>query len=403
MPHAASRRSLLLLLCWLGAGCPSQDSPPDACPALSARPGPRVSAAAAFVHSRSALILFGGQSAALDLRSTTPTQPLDEVWSFTSSPCPSFTRLQPKTGPSPRTGHAMAYDPLRDRVLVVGGRRVGDAPLTIDVWALTLDPPAWTQLQTAGTAPAPRQSHSLIYDAGRDRLVLFGGNTGPAYFDSTSNELFELAFASRPGGTWLALAAPGGPSPRQDSAVAVDLRRGRMLLFGGAFDYTRYTSELWALDLKGNSWSLLTPITGAPSARFGATAAYDEAGDRLVLLGGRDASALGERNDTWDFRPSPTDPKAGDFRLLLSGDTSLGVPGVDHKSPERRFLGAAAVGAGQLWLLGGQSRCGALDDLWALDLVPGGWSALLRPQSGETCARRAAPNQGCPADCTAPL
>ena len=34
----------------------------------------------------------------------------------------------------------------------------------------------WVQLSTSG--PSPRAGHAMAYDASRDRLVLFGGNLG---------------------------------------------------------------------------------------------------------------------------------------------------------------------------------------------------------------------------------
>ena len=108
----------------------------------------------------------------------TPPRYLNEVWSY-SLTCPAWTQLSPEAGPSPRVGHAMAYDSARDRVLVFGGQQAsGDSPLLSDLWALSLQGPAWTQLMPGGTAPAARHEHQVAYDSGRDRLLLYGGNTG---------------------------------------------------------------------------------------------------------------------------------------------------------------------------------------------------------------------------------
>jgi cysteine-rich repeat protein len=74
--------------------------------------------------------------------------------------------------PSPRSGHVMAYDATRDRVVLFGGY---DGTYRNDTWEW--DGSTWTLLSSQ-TSPPPRTGHAMAYDATRGRIVLFGGDDG---------------------------------------------------------------------------------------------------------------------------------------------------------------------------------------------------------------------------------
>ncbi|MBI3892210.1 MAG: hypothetical protein HY303_11855 [Candidatus Wallbacteria bacterium] len=65
--------------------------------------------------------------------------------------------------PAARSGHAMAYDAARGRVVVFGGQDSGGNYLG-DTWEW--DGGSWYQRSPA-TSPAPRALHSLAYDSVR--------------------------------------------------------------------------------------------------------------------------------------------------------------------------------------------------------------------------------------------
>ena len=81
---------------------------------------------------------------------------------------------QPKSIPSKRWLHAMAYDSESDRVVLFGGT---DSNFDLgDTWAYDLNTNAWTNMDPA-TRPGARGYHALAYDSQSDRIVLFGGKT----------------------------------------------------------------------------------------------------------------------------------------------------------------------------------------------------------------------------------
>jgi hypothetical protein len=75
-----------------------------------------------------------------------------------------------------RTEHSAVYDAVRDRMVVYGGRDE-NGELSSDVWALSLADGSWSQLIPAGRTPLPRAEHTAIYDPEADRMIVFGGAT----------------------------------------------------------------------------------------------------------------------------------------------------------------------------------------------------------------------------------
>ncbi len=93
-----------------------------------------------------------------------------------------------------RDRHTAVYDPVRDRMVVFGGC---SGPYLNDVWALSLaGTPAWTQLSPSGsTPPVARYSHTAIYDPVRDRMVVFGGSSGSGR-SSLANDVWALGWCT---------------------------------------------------------------------------------------------------------------------------------------------------------------------------------------------------------------
>lgn len=174
------------------------------------------------------------------------------------------------SGPAPRYGHAMAYDAGRGRVVLFGG---SGSSYFGDTWEW--DGTTWTQRATAG--PTPRAWHAMAYDAERGRVVLFGGEDG-SY--SPFGDTWEWD-----GGTWTQQVV-AGPPPDAGHAMAYDAARERVVQFG---DY-----GTWEWD--GTTW--MQKATSGPAPRFSHAMAYDTARGRVVLFGGLGASFYG---DTWEW------------------------------------------------------------------------------------------------------
>jgi hypothetical protein len=224
---------------------------------------------------------------------------MDQTWS---------RALPDGAPPAARDGHAAAYDPAGDRMMVFGGQ--SDASVLNDTWVLSkavgFNYPAWTQLATAGATPSQRRDASAVYAPASNRLIVFGGADGAG--TSTFGDVRVLTNANGVGGTptWSALSPTGTPpSARSGHAAAYDATNDRMIVMGGDTTPNACGGELadvWVLsNASGASgtpaWTQLSPTGGPPTVRSHHGASYDVATGRLIVVGG---DACGVANsETW--------------------------------------------------------------------------------------------------------
>ena len=140
-----------------------------------------------------------------------------------------------------------------------------------DTWAF--DGTDWTQLQDVG--PAARREHAMAYDVARQRVVLYGGGTS----NEDASDTWEW------NGTAWTQVQDIGPGPSLGGAMTFD--GDSVLLFGGASSFTAMPAPQifggtweWA----GATWTQRQDI--GPSARWGLAVAYDADRERTVLFGG---------------------------------------------------------------------------------------------------------------------
>ena len=185
-------------------------------------------------------------------------------------------------GPSPRFGHAMVFEAARQRVLLFGGN-AGANQFLNDSWAW--DGENWTQLADIG--PSPRSLHAMAYDPLRDRTVLFGGQSSDAEFGDT----WEWD-----GEAWTQIEDTG-PSARFGHAMAADEARQVVTLFGGGHTAAAPESDTWTWN--GTDWQQVED-TG-PAARTGHAMGYDRVRNVTVLFGGNGADLSSSFGDTWEW------------------------------------------------------------------------------------------------------
>jgi hypothetical protein len=113
---------------------------------------------------RHVMVVFGGSG-------TFGT--LGDTWEYNGSGAGSWTQ-RATSGPSPRTGHCMAYDALRGVTVLFGGYD-GIGTFNSETWEWNGAAAAWTPRPVSG--PPARTSAGMVYDSVRNVSVLFGGTT----------------------------------------------------------------------------------------------------------------------------------------------------------------------------------------------------------------------------------
>src|SRR5690348_2128969 len=132
-----------------------------------------------------------------------------------------FWTQKQDVGPTPRWGSAMVYDATKERVLLFGGCH-GSTNMG-DTWEW--DGENWTQVEDIG--PAARWGHGMAYDEKRQRVVLFGGAIQQANSAQSLNDTWEWD-----GESWTQVADTG-PSARHGIVLVHDAKRESTVLFGG--------------------------------------------------------------------------------------------------------------------------------------------------------------------------
>jgi hypothetical protein len=227
---------------------------------------------------------------------------LNDVWLLSTGANPAWIQINPALAsgttapPSSRFGHSAAFDssdPHNTRMIVFGGG-VGSPPAgAADVWILTnaSGTYSWSQLTVTGSAPAGRFYHSVVYDPGFNRLIVFGGIS--SVVGTLFNDVWILSNANGQGGSpsWTLLTPAGGPAAREGHTAIYDSSSNSMVVFGGT-GATGLLSDTWVLSnangLGGTpAWKQLQPTGAAISARSGHSAIYDVTSNAAGATTGR--------------------------------------------------------------------------------------------------------------------
>lgn len=221
-----------------------------------------------------------------------PTGELDAL--ATTFPAWSAT---PAIGPAARHSATAIFEAGRNRTIVFGGRS-GDVWFD-DLWEVTKgNGPLTAQRLLAVGTPGPRAAHVAVFEPAGSRMIVFGGE-GP---DGLLGDLWSFSTATH---TWTPITALGTPPRARSGASAIyDPVRRRMLLFGG-FDGAE-KNDVWSLSLDGTpTWNELAPSGAPPLPRDHHSAVYDPWFDRMVVFGGRDGSQFFSDASTLTLHATP--------------------------------------------------------------------------------------------------
>lgn len=206
---------------------------------------------------------------------------------------PAWTEKNPATAPSRRVGHSIAYDSGSDRVVLFGGERTAGGGILInETWAYDFDSDMWEN-RNPSSGPSARFGQAMAYDATADRVILFGGWTGTVQ----STETWAYDYETN---TWTNMSPTTSPSAGLGANMAYDAESDRIVLFGGGtFMFGGSSAETWVYAFSTNSWTLMNPADSpSPRQAFGMMA-YDAESDLIVLFGGQDG--LARFDDTWAY------------------------------------------------------------------------------------------------------
>ena len=177
----------------------------------------------AYDAARQKMVLWGGWSWAAG----------QKIWEYDAS-VPSWTNRTPAgTLPCAVEDVGLAYDVARSRTVLFGGvGNCGANVYTNQVWDWTGNPAAapgtWTN-RTVATASRPpgRKYHAMAYDPVRRKVVLYGGFSDGGVAGAPATALSDTWEMDADTGNWTEVLVTSAPGPRYSSAMAYDAGGGR--------------------------------------------------------------------------------------------------------------------------------------------------------------------------------
>ncbi|HEX5050583.1 MAG TPA: hypothetical protein VFZ65_02315 [Planctomycetota bacterium] len=197
--------------------------------------------AMAYDSARNRVVLYGGMPGG------NPIVDSNQTWEYDGV---DWTLRTPATNPGRLEAHAMCFHAGLGKTILFGGvNATSGAPLPVDTdktWAW--DGTNWAELPVSGVRPPKRERASMAYDPVRQVCVLVGGmhysNGQPR------NDTWELQFDGATW-TWTERVTPGLPANfyRFHSTLAFMIADRQMVQFGGVRGSSTYygdTSEYGA-------------------------------------------------------------------------------------------------------------------------------------------------------------
>jgi hypothetical protein len=217
----------------------------------------------------------------------------------------NWIKINPENSPVPRMGHKMVYDASREKIVLFGGYYFAGKDIFFDeTWEW--DGFNWKKLDPE-TKPYSRYNHEMVYDSERGRVVMFGG-VMPWYYGGTNNETWEwdgtdwrqIAGDSCLGGECYICEESDCPSPRYDFGMVYDSNRKKTILYGGTFSLESDPfDDAWEWD--GKIWSKIEGSFDDIIPLTGLSMTYDRHKDRILFFGGVTTdNTLSEKTWEWD-------------------------------------------------------------------------------------------------------
>jgi hypothetical protein len=290
-------------------------------------PPPRADHSAVFAAEEQALVIFGGATP----DPGGGVRYFNDVWAYDVSGggAGSWTQIFPKgIPPSPRQQHVAVYVPEHRLMVVHGG---APTPFDDDQTALLRFGPGrfeatWIRLGALSPQPPALPDAAAIYDPLRRRMVVVGADFTSSVVGTLEVWALDLSDPGRP--RWERLRGVGGdfdPAPRRAHAAVYDAVRDRMIVFGGLGrnpDGTpRFFDDVWTLGLRSATpgfaaWRRIVTSSDSPGPRVNHAAYYDPIYQRLVTTGGFSARTSGRTNDVYALTFNTTNPCCGTWTAL---------------------------------------------------------------------------------------
>ena len=153
----------------------------------------------------------------------------------------------------------------------------------------------WNSSRAMGGSPTARGYHQMTYDTESKRIILYGGQTGNIFQDSTqfSHETWSYDPDTN---VWKQMSPVSSPGGSSGGDMTYDPKADRSILSVLSDDFS--TLQTWAYDANSDAW---TRLADGPRRMVGQRLAYDKESDRIIVFGGFDFDNFKLVDETWVF------------------------------------------------------------------------------------------------------
>ena len=260
--------------------------------------------------ARERIVLFGGR---------TDVSQKNDIWEWNGQSAVWVDRTSTEYSPSARANHSMVYTTIEGRVMLFGGY---DDTVRQDTWLWDGTAGTWTEVTPTGYRPGVRDNHAMVYDSSKNKVLLFGGkdssNACRGGAIGICNDIWEWDGAYK---VWKELVPIGGkPEVRSSHTMSYDAAREKLVLSAGRGFDSGY-QDTWEWDRSDNAWTEVTPPGDKP--KHGETV-YDFARGRIVLIGDGQTWEWDGSNLSWKI-VSPAGHNPSDRKLhAIAYDSTRG-------------------------------------------------------------------------------
>jgi len=260
------------------------------------------------------------------------------------------------SGPSPRYGCRMVYDPVKERLMLFGGLYEGTpAQVYGDTWIFDWDTESWIALEVE-PHPSPREDYGIVYVPELEGFILFGGWNKDGWLGDTW--LYDCASQ-----TWTELHPATAPEARTSFGFCLDEANGVLVLYGGYTEAVPDNGDTWLYDYFSNIWTQAAP-EASPPALYGCEMVYDPSTMAGLLFGGH----------YYEYNMDHFIGTVWEYNTTADTWTDLGTQG----GPSERYWENVANNSldGTVIVFGGRRLGDQYDDTWVYS--PGGdsWTRL---------------------------
>jgi N-acetylneuraminic acid mutarotase len=195
-----------------------------------------------------------------------------------------------------RAAHTIVYDVGNARYLMFGGE--SSQGLHNDLWQYDPHKSEWSELVTTGTRPSPRFGHVAAYNPADECMYVHGGYDGAPLEDMYKLDCNTLV--------WSEIALSGTTPGEVCYHACCLIDANTLMIIGGRDSNPKYLDVYYDVNLTTGLCSELLTSGVPPGARYGHTLVYDGANFCYVVAGSAEdffysnAYKLSRTSGTWE-------------------------------------------------------------------------------------------------------